>query len=149
MTQPEELSFGVFKPVGHLVVALPDAASADAAAAALANLGFQGPAVVRRYTDREMLVQADADLQRAGALAGIGQELNLVKAQRELAARGAHWLVVRAPDDAQAAAVVACVQRFGAGRAQHYGHFVITELIEQGDSLPQVAESPDRGLDRA
>jgi len=147
MNKDEESSFGVFKPVGHVVISFPDAASVDAARTALATLGVHGPAIVRRYSDREMLQQIDRDLLRASSLAAIGQELNLIKAHRELAARGYHWLVVRAPDDSQAAAVVACVRPFGAERAQHYGHFVIEELIAQHGDRPQVAESPDRGLD--
>ena len=147
MDNAEELSFGVFKPVGHLVISFPDAASADAARAALAAVGVEGPDIVRRYSDQEMLAQIDRDLQRASPLAAIGQELNLVKAHRELAARGYHWLVVHAPDDDQAIAITACVRPFGPESAQHYGHFLIEELIERRGDQPQVAESPDRGLD--
>lgn len=35
----------------------------------------------------------------------------------------------------------------GAERAQLYGRFIIEELIEHAADLPQVSESPDRGLD--
>jgi hypothetical protein len=147
MDKTEELSFGVFKPVGHVVISFPNGMAVDAARDALSAQGVQGPGIVRRYSDMEMLEQIDRDLQRASPLAAIGQELNLVKAHRDLAARGYHWLVVRATDDAQAVAVVACVRPFGPERAQHYGHFVITELIEHRSDAAQVAESPDLGLD--
>lgn len=147
MNKEENLSFGVFKPVGHVVISFPDATSAAAAHEALARLGLQGRDVVHRYNDHEMLAQIDRDMQRASPLASIGQEMNLIKAHRELAARGYHWLVVRADSDEQAAAVAACVRPHGAERAQYYGHFVIEELIEHRGDLPQVAESPDRGLD--
>lgn len=139
-------SFGVFKPVGHVVISFPDAAGADAAREALARAGLaQGE--VARFTDREMLQRIDEDLAHASPLAGVGQELNLVRAHRELAARGYHWLVVHAPDDALARRVAETVRPHGAERAQAYGRFVIEELIERPGGLPQVAESPDRGLD--
>lgn len=146
MPQPEHTSFGVFKPVGHVVISLPTAEAADAATADLAGLGLTGGAV-RRYTDREMLRQIDADIAHASPIAAIGQEMNLVLAHRTLAERGYHWLVVAVGNDAQARQVARAVQARGAARAQHYGHFVIEELIERPGQLPQVAESPDRGLD--
>ena len=139
-------SFGVFKPVGHVVISFPTAGQADAAAQRLQGLGLAGDAV-RRYTDTEMLRQIDEDRQHASLLASVGQELNLVMAHRALAERGYHWLVVRADDDAQARQVADVARRCGAERAQSYGRFIIEELIEHGRDLPQVGESPDRGLD--
>lgn len=146
MPQDEQRSFGVYKPVGHVVISLPDAQAADAAAAALAGLALEGDAV-RRYTDREMLRQIDADIAGASPLASVGQEMNLILAHRVLAEHGYHWLVVRVGSDAQAAEVARAVQAHGAERAQHYGRFIIEELIERPSGQPQVAESPDRGLD--
>lgn len=146
MSNDEQQSFGVFKPVGHVVISLPDAASADQAAAALAPLGLR-PDAIRRYTDREMLRQIDEDVANASPLASIGQEMNLILAHRVLAERGFHWLVVRASSDEQAVQIARAAESHGAERAQHYGHFIIEELIERPGDLPQVAESPDRGLD--
>jgi hypothetical protein len=140
-------SFGVFKPLGCVVISFADAQGADAAETALNQLGVHGEDQVCRYTDREMLAQIDRDMKRASPLASIGQEMNLIKAHRELALRGYHWLVVRVADDQQAAAVATCVRPYGAERAQHYGRFIIEELIEHRGDLPQVSESPDRGLD--
>ena len=149
MNKAEPTSFGVFKPVGHVVISFHDAAAADAAheaLKALAGLDLQGTAV-RRYSDVEMLAQIDRDLQTASPLSTIGQEMNLIKAHRVLAASGYHWLVVPVRDDSQALAVADCARKHGAAGAQHYGHWVIDELIEHRGDLPQVAESPDRGLD--
>jgi len=81
----EELSFGVFQPLGGC-----------AASNALAAVGVEGADIVRRYSDQEMLTQIDRDLQRASPLAGH------------------HWLVVHAPDDDQAIAIPACVRACGA-----------------------------------
>ncbi|MGC4080015.1 MAG: hypothetical protein QM702_23790 [Rubrivivax sp.] len=142
----EERSFGVFKPEGHVVISFPSAAQADAAQQALRPLALADDEL-RRYSDREMLARLDEDLAHAGLLASIGQEMNLAKAQRELAARGYHWLVVKAGDDERARRIADAVRPHGAERAQLYGRFLIEELIEHPGDLPQVAESPDRGLD--
>ncbi|HEY8877430.1 MAG TPA: hypothetical protein VIN03_07700 [Roseateles sp.] len=139
-------SFGVFKPVGHVVISFPEAGQAERAGQAVAELGVAHGAV-RRYSDREMLRQIDEDVGRASPLASVGQEMNLVLAHRALAEKGYHWLVVKVASDEEAASVAEAARRCGAERAQHYGHFIIEELIERPGGLPQVAESPDRGLD--
>jgi len=139
-------AYGVFKPVGHVVVSFPPETDLDAVGCALADAGFP-PTEVRRYSARRMVEQVDRDLSEATALASLGQEANLVKAHRALAERGYGFLVVHAPKDEQAARVAAVVDRFGAERAQHYGHMVIEELIEHAEDTSQVAESAARGLD--
>ena len=145
----DERSFGVFKPVDHVVISFPSAEQADAAARALSHSGLKGEPAVRRLSDRQMLAQIDQDLQKASALAAVGQEVNLVKAHRALAERGYHWLVVYTPDNEQATQVAQIVRANGAERAQLYGNFIIEELIDsdRAGTKPQVAESPDRGLD--
>lgn len=139
-------SFGVFKPVGHVVISFPEAAQAQRAAQALVGLGVAADAV-HPYSDREMLNQIDEDIARASPIAAVGQEMNLVLAHRVLAKKGYHWLVVGVAGDRQAAQVAAAARDCGAERAQHYGHFIIEELIDRPGNQPQVAESPDRGLD--
>jgi len=94
-----------------------------------------------------MCAQIDRDLERAGFLANIGQELNLVKAHRALAEEGYNWLVVRARDHGQASDVAAICDRAGAERAQYYGHLIVEELIQHGGSRKQRPESPHAGLD--
>lgn len=139
-------SYGVFKPVGHVIVALPTEAAAQGAMNALLSVGFAVADIVR-YSPEQMRKQADTDIDQAGILAGLGQELNLVKAHRELAIKGHSFLVVHAPDDTKAQQVAAIARQFDATRAQSYGHLLIEELIEVGSGEKQVAESPDRGLD--
>ncbi len=149
MEQTHERSFGVFKPVGHLVISLPDARAADAAAQAMRDAGLDAGGI-RRYSDREMTEQIDADIARASPLAAVGQELNLVRAHRALAAQGYHFLVVHVPDSGArlpAQRLADLAREHGALRAQRYGNFIIEELIERPGQLPQVGESPDRGLD--
>ncbi len=139
-------SHGVFKPVGHVVMSFPSAEDQRAAAQALETAGVTSNDVTP-YSADEMTEQVKTDLERATALASMGQELNLVKAQGELAALGYHFLVVQVADDESARRVADIVRPFNAERAQHYGNFIIEELIAHVDDEPQVAESPDRGLD--
>lgn len=139
-------SYGVFKPVGHVIVAFPNEADCNAAEAALTRNGFSDDNITR-YAPEEMQTQVAHDIANASLLAGIGQELNLVKAHGELAAQGASFLVVRAPDQEAADKIAAIALRCHALRAQRYGSLLIEELIPVGASDRQVAESTDRGLD--
>ncbi len=145
-TNDKPEAFGVFKPVGHVIVAFANAADADAARGQLQHEGFT-PDDIQPYTPEQMKNQADTDIENAGLLASLGQELNLVKAHRELAARGYSFLVVKAPNDEATEQVAGIARRFNAARAQKYGRLVIEELIEVGTDDKQVSESPDRGLD--
>lgn len=137
-------AFGVFKPVGHVIIAFREAADVDEAADALRQRGFVGKGVVR-YSPQEMMAQVDADIEQASPLSSLGQELNLVKAHRALAESGCSFLVVHAPDDEQVADVVEVLRRIKPVAAQRYGRFIIEEL-EVSDET-QVFESPARGLD--
>lgn len=139
-------AYGVFKPVGHVIASFPTASDAQGALSALMGSGFASDDVVA-YSPEQMKRQAEIDIDRAGLLASIGQELNLVKANRELAVRGHSFLVIHAPKDDQTAQVANIARRFNATRAQKYGHLMIEELIDVGSGQNQVAESPDRGLD--
>ncbi|MDP3669929.1 MAG: hypothetical protein Q8R69_09625 [Telluria sp.] len=139
-------AFGVFKPVGHIVIAFRSAADQQAAAQALLQQGFAASALVR-FTPDEMKSQVDADIKAASVLASLGQELNLVKAHRALAESGCSFLVVHAPDDDLAERVAVVARATKAVAAQRYGRFIIEELVEQAPGEAQVFESPERGLD--
>jgi hypothetical protein len=145
-TAQSSQAYGVFKPVGHVIVALPNADDCRNAMSALLASGFTEEDI-RAYTPEEMIAQVDEDLAHASVLAGIGQELNLVKAHRELAVQGSNFLVVRARDTEQADRIAEVALRCHASRAQRYGTLLIEELIPVGGSGKQVAESNDRGLD--
>ena len=139
-------SFGVFKPVGHTVIAFATVEAVDAAAASLTQQGFE-PADLTRYSPAEMIAQVEADLLTASSLAAVGQELNLVKAHRGLAEEGCSFLVVYAPDDTRTEKVDAVLHRLHARAAQRYGSFMIEELAGAPEGENQVFESPDTGLD--
>jgi hypothetical protein len=140
-------AFGVFKPVGHVVLSFASERELEAAADGLREVVPDGGWA--RYRPDQMLAQIDADLHEASPLASIGQEMNLVKAHRELAARGYSFLVVPTPQQEDVERVAEVAKRTGAYTAQHYGRFVIEELIDRTPEKAQAFESPDRGLDMA
>jgi hypothetical protein len=139
-------SFGVHKPVDHLVISFPSAAEASQARAALSAHGI-ADADLHAIGDREMVELVARDLKNASPLAAIGQEINLLRSHGELAERGYHFLVVKAKNDEQAREIAEIARRNRAERAQYYGHFIIEEMLEPEGGRPQVAESPHRGLD--
>ena len=139
-------SNGVFMPVGHVVISFPTAHDMAAAMRDLHGLSL-GDDAITTYTADEMQAQAQGDIERATGLASIGQDLNLVKSQLELARAGHHFLVVEADDDDIVERVAQIARQHGAERAQSYGRFMVEELIDHPGDKPQVAESPDRGLD--
>ena len=143
---PEPTAYGVFKPVGHVLMSFADVAAADAAVLALHVGGFAG-ADIHRYSPQEMCAQAEHDIANASPLATIGQELNLVKAQLALAQLGAYFVLVGAESGEQVQAATSVAIACHASRAQRYGSLMIEELVPVGHTARQVAESPDRGLD--
>ncbi|HEY9065217.1 MAG TPA: hypothetical protein VIO33_09560 [Burkholderiaceae bacterium] len=146
MNSQHQTAYGVFKPVGHVVMSFAVERDAQEARGALLKQGVPRDDIVH-YSPDEMKQQADADIESATFLSTVGQELNLVRAHRALAEQGSSFLVVRAPDDETIDRVAGIARRFHAQRAQRYGRFIVEELVPVGSTAQQVFESPDRGLD--
>lgn len=125
-------AYGVFKPVGHVIVSFPTQADMQGALSALLTSGFANDEVIVYSPDQ---MKRQADIEHAGMLASIGQDLDLMKANLDLAEQGHSFQVAD------------IARRFNATRAQKYGRFLIEELIEVGSGETQVFESADRGLD--
>ncbi len=138
-------SFGVFKPVDHIVIAVATATKSTELTNALLACGFSGADLVH-YTAGEMTAQARAHVQAASPLASLGQDLNLVKAQLALAERGCSFLVVHAPEAGQIERITDLATRLGVLSAQRYGSLIVEELITQPQDEQQTFESPDTGL---
>jgi hypothetical protein len=120
--------FEVVTPRNHVVISFPSRAHAVRAMDALDEVTFSIHDV-RYYSDLDMLERIDQELAVVGAQTNIGEELELVRAQRKLAELGFHWLVVRARNDGRAYQIADRVREFGAERAQYYGRCMIEELI--------------------
>jgi hypothetical protein len=139
-----QTAYGVFKPVGHVLASFPNERDARSAVEALKAAGFPDVAF---YPAQEVLERANRDIANSGVLANIGQELNLVKQQRDLAEEGHPFVSVLAEKDDDARRAGGIVARYNADRAQKFGSLVIEELIEPGTGQRQARESPDTGLD--
>jgi hypothetical protein len=139
-----QTAYGVFKPVGHVLASFPTERDARSAVEALKEAGFPEVAF---YTADEVRERAERDIANAGLLASVGQELNLVKQQRDLAEEGHPFVSVLAPEDEAARRAADIVARYHADRAQKFGRLIIEELIEPGTGQRQARESPDTGLD--
>jgi hypothetical protein len=119
---------GTFKPLGHVIMALPDDDTATAAAKTLREDGFAHEDVVQYSADEE-LAQMDEMIDHASDFAGFGYEITLMRRYQELARNGAGWLLVFAPDDAKAEKVAAVAQRFNALAADKYHRLVVEDLL--------------------
>ena len=73
-----QTSFGVFKPVGHVMVGLPSQTQADALVVALHGTGWPG-ARVRQFSPRESVAELQAMLDKAGPLSDFGYEIVLLR----------------------------------------------------------------------
>ena len=123
---PETL--GVFKPVGHTVITYRSAADVELAAAAMATEGVASTDLTR-YSGPEMAALAQAQELAASPLASFGYEVDMVKANRVHAQEGCSFLVVKDADEAQRQRVAVVAQSSHAVSAQHYGRFMIEELL--------------------
>ncbi|MDP3085635.1 MAG: hypothetical protein Q8N44_18355 [Rubrivivax sp.] len=123
-------SFGVFNPVGHIVMAFQTAEALQSTRDALHEQGFALTSLVR-YTSQEMVDQVNTELSNASPLAAFGHGLKLIETYRELALRGCKFLVVHAPEADQIARAAAVANAMHAVTAQRYGSLIIEEMVEQ------------------
>ncbi|MES2959585.1 MAG: hypothetical protein V4792_15445 [Pseudomonadota bacterium] len=121
-------SFGVFKPVGHVVVAMPDDERAARAVSDLRAAGF-GADDILEYSAAEEDDEMDRMLSQASDFAGFGYEVALMRKYQALAKDGASWLIVYAPEDALHERVAEVVKAHGALMAEKYHRLVIEDLI--------------------
>jgi len=121
-------SFGAFKPVGYVVVALPDAKHAADAASALRAAGFLAEDILQ-YTAGEEKNEMDLMLEDVSGIAELGYEADLMRKYQKLAAEGACWLMVYAPEDAATQRVTEVSKRQGAILAEKYDHFTVEDLL--------------------
>lgn len=121
-------SFGTFKPVGHVIVAMPDDPSAEATTAALRGVGFEEADILHYSADEEDHEMARM-LNGVSGVAGFGYEVTLMRRYQELAREGCSWLLVYAPDETHATRVADAARRFGARLAVKYHRLVVEDLI--------------------
>jgi hypothetical protein len=121
-------SLGAFKPVDHVVIALPDDDSAARLAQALRGAGFE-EADVLEYSAAEKGHAMSRMLEHTSEFAGFGYEVSLMRRYQELARKGASWLIVYAPDEARTAQVAELAKAHGALVAEKYETLTIESLV--------------------
>lgn len=126
-------SFGVLKPVGHVVVGFAQAADRDAAAQDLRARGFADEDLVP-FEAGEMHAQLEAQLGTASGAAGFGYEIVLANHYRDLARDGHVWLVVRAGDDTRSALIAEVARTHHAELADRYGTLVVEQMLNPTQS---------------
>lgn len=122
------VSFGVFKPVNHVVVSLPNDDVATEMSRALLDKGFTQEDVIQFRSD-EMSEQLKTRIPHISGTAGFGTEIQFMRHYDELASTGHGWLVVYAPDSEQDPVVAEVAQQFNADLAHKYHRLVTEELI--------------------
>jgi hypothetical protein len=122
------LSFGVWKPVDHVVVALPSDGDASEMEQELGESGFGADAVLH-FSGEEMAERLEPILHDASGAAGFGSEIEEMRRYEELARDGAAWLVVHAPEDQQAEQVATLAKRHHASVANKYHRLAVEDLL--------------------
>lgn len=121
-------SFGTFKPIGHVVVAMPNDERAAHAVRDLRAAGFAAEDILE-YSAAEEDDEMDRMLSKASDFAGFGYEVALMRKYQALAKEGASWLIVFAPEDSQHQRVADVVKGHGALMAEKYHRLVIEDLL--------------------
>ena len=121
-------SFGVFKPVGYVMVGLPTQNQSDALVIALHGAGWLGASVLH-FTPRESIAELHALVNNASSVAGFGYEITLLRRYLALAKEGYRWLLVKVEDSEHAAAAAEHARHCGATLAVYYRTFTVEELL--------------------
>lgn len=121
-------SFGVFKPVGHLMIGLPNQEQTDALVSALQGAGWLSHEV-RQFKPRESVAELEALVDNASGVAGFGFEITLLRRYLALAREGVCWLLVKVHDTDHAAKAADMARERGATLAVHYRTLTVEELI--------------------
>jgi 3-oxoacyl-[acyl-carrier-protein] synthase III len=121
-------SFGVFKPVGHVMLGLPTQAQVDALVTALHDAGWP-PSSVRQFAPKESAAELREMVDNAGVLAGFGYEITLLRRYADLAEAGYRWLLVKADDTERATEAADLARAQGATLAVYYRTLTVEELI--------------------
>jgi len=122
------LSFGAFKPVGHIAVMLPDEPAAEAMAQVLRDAGFAAGGVLH-LNAAETAAQFKDLLPEASGASGFGSEIQSMRQLYLLATEGCSLLLVHTPGGDQVSQVEALARRHGAKVAKRYGRLLIEDLV--------------------
>jgi hypothetical protein len=121
-------SLGAFKPVGHVMVAVPDDATADRMAHALHEVGFEAEDVLH-FAPHESGSEMAKMIDNSSEFAGFGYEITLMRRYLDYARQGYSWMLVYAPEDEQAEKVKETAEKIGAPMAVRYHRLAVEDLV--------------------
>lgn len=122
------LSFGSFKPTGHVVIVFPEEAAADSVAQSLQSHGVADGDIVRLSAE-EVVAQFKPLLPDASGASGFGSEIQSMRQMYLLALEGHGLMIVRVRDDETQNRVAEAARSGKATLAKKYGMLTIEELI--------------------
>ena len=125
MTPPR--SFGVFAPVGYLVLAFQEEPEAAQARDALLTGGYDDEEVMQ-FSSQQVVSAIENSRDNISILAYLGTELAHQRQQLEYAKHGSTFLVVHAPTEAETARVLRVARRYGARLAHKYNRLTVEEI---------------------
>lgn len=122
------LSFGSFKPTGHVVVVFPEDTSADQLAQSLRDHGVDEADIVRLKPE-EVVERFKPLLPEASGASGFGSEIQSMRQMYLLALEGHGLMIIRVRDDDVQERVAQAARQGRATLAKKYGMLTIEELI--------------------
>lgn len=125
---PETTSFGIFYPIGYLVVGFPKPEDAQQVQRDLLTGGYE-QADCSLYTCEEVAAAAERNLaDNKGFLARLGKSDNAVQVHLDAARQGATFLLIYAPGDTDSDRAMNVIRRVPFAFAHRYHRLVIEEL---------------------
>ncbi|MGJ0492434.1 hypothetical protein [Methylobacter sp.] len=120
--------FGIFYPLGYLVVAFPKQEDAQQVQQDLITGGYDR-SDCEVYSSEEVAAAAERNLaDNTGFLARLGWSDEAVKTHLEAAKQGSAFLLIYAPGDTDAARAMNVIRRVPFEFAHRYQRFTIEEL---------------------
>jgi hypothetical protein len=121
-------SFGVFAPIGYVVIAFPSEAEAAKARQALLTGGYEDGEIMT-FSGSQVVADIEKTRDNVSILAYLGAELDAQRQHLDYARQGCGFLVIYAPSEAETARVINVARRFGARLAHKYNRFTLEELL--------------------
>ena len=121
-------SFGVFAPIGYVVIAFPGDAEAARARQALLTGGYDDGEIMT-FSGPQVVADIEKNQDNVSILAYLGEELAAQRQHLDYARQGCGFLVIHAPSEAETARVVNVARRFGARLAHKYNRLTTEELL--------------------
>ena len=121
-------SLGTFKPVGHVMIALPGDDEARQAADRLREAGFDQEDILH-FDSAEGEAKMREMIDHSSEFAGFGYEITLMRRYQSLSESGHRWLLVYAPEDDETERVADVARGLKAPMAVKYHRLAVEDLI--------------------